>query len=179
MASHEVKLLEKKMEEILITFEQNDKYSEALHAYNMIEMKINQLLASLSGEELNNAYEVLAQCLFRQGNMYRSMGQVGEALRYSEMEAEAARRSGNNATIAQSIFSEGVTLISNKQLSKGLIFLEKAKELFDKEDNYDCIQGRGWYWIIKADLGNKRISETTSEEIIEFANKALEIFETN
>ncbi|MFJ7728580.1 hypothetical protein ACIQXV_20845 [Neobacillus sp. NPDC097160] len=175
MPSHEIKLLEKKMEEILITFEQNDQYREALQGYNMIEMKIKHLLDSLSSEDVNSAYGVLAQCHFRQGNMHRSLGQAAEAPRYSEMEAEAARQSGYAATIAQSIFSEGVTLISNKHLSKGLSFLEKAKELFDQGDNYDCIQGRGWYWIIKADLGNKGITETTPEEIIEFSNNALEI----
>lgn len=177
MSIHKIKILEEKMEEILFTFEQNEQCREALQGYNIIEIKIKQLFDSLSGEDIKIAYSLLAQCHFRQGNMYRSLGQVDEAVRHSEMEADAARRSGNTTIIAQSIFSEGVTLLSNKQLSKGLSFLEKAKELFDQENTYDCIQGRGWYWVIRADLGNKGLIETTQDEIIEFANNALGILE--
>lgn len=170
-----IELLEKEMEEILIKFEQKDKFNEALQGYKSIEVQLHRLLDTLTDKEV--AYSVLAQCYLRQGNMYRVLGNAIEATRCSEKEAESARLSGNSIVIAQSIFSEGITLISNKQLQPGLTLLDRSKELFDSGETFDHLQGSGWYWIIKADIANQGITESTPEETIDFANKAIKILE--
>jgi tetratricopeptide (TPR) repeat protein len=166
--------LENELEEVLKSYEQKELYSEALQGYQKIEENILQILNTLTNETHQSAYQLLAQCYLRQGNMYRSLGEPDKADECSKKEIEAAQKSGNNVTIAQSIFSEGVTLISNKQLHQGLQLLEKSREMFESGNSIDHKQGVGWYWIIKADLTNKGITDCSTDQVIEFANNALD-----
>lgn len=167
--------VEKEMEEILHTYEQQNKYTEALQGYRVIEEKLLNLLDGCkSDEETIYAYKILAQCYLRLGNMCRSLGKPAEAYQYSEKEAEFARLSGDSVSLAQSIFSKGISHISNNQVQEGLSLLDRALGMFEKGDTFDHIQGIGWYWIIKADIANKGIISVPSEKIVEFADQALE-----
>ncbi|WP_108670333.1 hypothetical protein [Peribacillus acanthi] len=165
--------IEKEMEEILHTYEQHNKFKEALQGYLEIEEKIVDFM-NKSEEGKTVGYRILSQCYLRIGNMYRSLGNPVEANKYNLKELECASRSGDTITYAQSIFSKAINLISNKNVQEGLKFLDQSKELFTSGSTFDHIQGVGWYWIIKADLANKGIVPQPNEAIIEFSNLALE-----
>jgi tetratricopeptide (TPR) repeat protein len=170
----DISILEKELEAALMIYEQQGKYDLALERYQEVEKAINQLVANNKGD-LTDAYKLQAQCFLRQAGMLRQLGRFEEASVVNKKEIESARRSGNSIAYAQSLFSSGINCLSNRQIQEGISLLEDAKRAFEKGDSMDHKQGVGWYWVILADLGNKKITCATNEEIIQFANKAIEI----
>jgi hypothetical protein len=71
--------------------------------------------------------------------------------------------------------SNGANHLVAREIEKGLRLLEEARILFENGNSYDHRQGLGWYWILQADLVNAKIVEKTPSEVIEFADRALEI----
>jgi len=169
-----IRSLEKQLEETLITLEQKNKSESALNSYRTIEHKLLVLIES-NNEDNKEIYRVLSQVYLRQAEMLRELGQPEEASKVHEKELEYAKRSQNSLTQAQSIFSSAIHLLSNRQMEEGLSLLEEAKRAFEKGDTNDHKQGVGWYWIILADLGNKKLIKVSRSDIVDYCNKALEI----
>lgn len=169
-----IQTFEKQLGDALITYEQQDKYELALQQYKIIEYEIYQMIEN-GGGEVSQAYRLLAQCYLRQAGMLRQLGRLEEASVINKKEIESARLSDSSITYAQSLFSTGINLLSNRQIEEGLSLLMEAKKSFKEGDTSDHKQGVGWYWIILADLGNKKLISATNEEIINFASKAIGI----
>jgi hypothetical protein len=165
---------EKKLEDALILFEQQEKYDLALQNYKEVENEVQKIIEQNKGETAE-AYKLLAQCFLRQAGMLRQLGRLEEASLINKKEIESARLSGSSIAYAQSLFSTGVNLLSNRQIEEGLSLLMEAKKSFEEGDTSDHKQGVGWYWIILADLGNKGLINASNKEIINYATKAIVI----
>lgn len=167
-------LLEKRLEEALVLYEQQEKYELALEHYRDVELEVANLIES-NGPEAAPAYKLLAQCYLRQAGMLRQLGRRVEANEVNKKEIESAKLSGDSIAYAQSLFSTGINLLSSRQIEDGLSRLKEAKDAFEKGESADHKQGVGWYWIILADLGNKGMIPAGNDEIIEYATKAIAI----
>jgi len=166
--------LEKKLEEALILYEQVGKFDLALQHYKEVENELNSIIEQ-NEVEATQVHKLLAQCYLRQAGMLRQLGRFDEANVMNKNEIESARRSGSSIAYAQSLFSTGVNLLSNRQIEEGLTSLMKAKTYFEGGNTSEHKQGLGWYWIIQADLGNKCLIKLSNEEIINYGNKAIAI----
>lgn len=71
--------------------------------------------------------------------------------------------------------SNGTNLIVTGNLERGQERLEEARRLFESNESYDYRQGLGWYWILQADLTNAGILQREPSEVIEIANRTLEV----
>lgn len=166
--------LEKNLEEALIKYEQVGKFGLALQHYKEVEIEVKKYIIN-NAVEATQAHKLLAQCYLRQAGMLRQLGRLDEANVINKNEIESARLSGSSITYAQSLFSTGVNLLSNRQIEEGLYLLMKAKNSFEEGNTSDHKQGIGWYWIIQADLGNKGLIKVSNDEIINNASKAIAI----
>lgn len=170
-----IKGIDNQIEEALWALEVHDEIDKALEAYQDAESKITALALPLEHPAFAEQQRVLAYCLMRQSNLLRQMDKPEEAFALSERELTAARLSGDEITLARSLMSNGANYIVARDIEKGMNLLEEARALFEGGDSYDHQQGLGWYWILQADLVNAGIVEKTSAEVIESANRALEI----
>lgn len=175
MVNH-LNALEEKLEKALILFEQLEKYELALEHYKKVEKEANKIMG-LNEVETAEVHKLLAQCYLRQAEMLRQLGRNEEASEANQKEIESARLSGNSISYAQSLFSTGINLLSNREVEKGLQMLLEGKKWFEAEvENSDeHKQGLGWYWIIMSDLGNKGMIVCSNEEIIKYSSKAINI----
>lgn len=171
----EIGEIEKQIEEALWSLEMGDEKEKALEIYLEAETKLDELALTMEKSAFCEQQRVLSYCLMRQGNLLRQMGKSEEALAISEREIAAARGSENEIALARSLMSNGTNYIVNGGVGKGNELLEKARLLFEGGDSYDHQQGLGWYWIIQADLVNAGIIEKEPSEVIEAADRALEI----
>ncbi|WP_322447221.1 hypothetical protein [Robertmurraya mangrovi] len=169
-----ISILEKQLEETLITLEQKNNFELALNSYREIENELLSLIES-NTDDVKDISRVLAQVYLRQAGMLRQLGHMEEANKVHLKELDYAKLSENSIAHAQSLFSSAIHLLSNRQMEEGLSILEEAKSAFEKGETDDHKQGVGWYWIILADLGNKKLINVSSAEIVDFCNKALEI----
>ncbi len=170
-----IKGIDNQIEEALWALEVHDEIDKALEAYQDAESKITALALPLEHPAFAEQQRVLAYCLMRQSNLLRQMDKPEEAFALSERELTAARLSGDEITLARSLMSNGANYIVARDIEKGMNLLEEARALFEGGDSYDHQQGLGWYWILQADLVNAGIVEKTSAEVIESADRALEI----
>lgn len=170
-----IKRCEGEIEAALASLEQSGQLNEALAAYRAVEAKLEAL--DLASEHLAYAEKqrVLAYCLMRQSNILRQIGQAQEAVELSEREITAARASGDDVTLARSLMSYGANRIVRGEVEQGLAFIEEARSLFESGDGYDHKQGLGWYWILRADLGNAGILPGEVSEVVDAAGQALAI----
>lgn len=166
--------LEKKLEDALILYEQQEKYELALEHYKEVENEVYKMIEH-NEVDVSHAYKLLAQCYLRQAGMLRQLGRLNEANVINKKEIESARLSGSSIVYAQSLFSTGINLLSNRQIEEGLSLLLEAKKSFQEGNTSDHKQGVGWYWIILADLGNKGLINVSNEDIINYASKAIAI----
>jgi tetratricopeptide (TPR) repeat protein len=173
--SETIKDIENQIEEALWTLEVHDELEKALEAYQEAESKLNALALALEDPAYAEQQRVLAYCLMRESNLLRQMEKPEEAFALSERELTAARASGDEITLARSLMSNGANHIVARDIEKGLKLLEEARALFKNGSSYDHQQGLGWYWILQADLVNAGIVEKTPAEVIEIADRALEI----
>ena len=173
MVNH-LNALEEKLEKALILFEQLEKYELALEHYKEVEKEANKIMG-LNEVDTAEVHKLLAQCYLRQAVMLRQLGRKEEANEANQKELESARLSGNSISYAQSLFSTGINLLSNRGVEEGLQFLLEAKKWFEAENSVEHKQGLGWYWIIMSDLGNKGIIASSNEQIINYASKAIKI----
>ncbi len=171
--SKEIEEIENQIEEALWSLELHDEIYKAFAVYLEAESKLEDLDVTKESPAYFEQQRVLSYCLMRQGNILRQMGKVQESLALSEREIAAARISGNDIALARSLMSNGTNHIITE--GKGLELLEEARELFEKGDSYDHQQGLGWYWILQADLVNAGIIEKDSSEVVEIADRALDI----
>jgi tetratricopeptide (TPR) repeat protein len=159
----------------LWSLELHDEIKKALEIYLEAESKLNALDLTMDNPAYSEQQRVLSYCLMRQGNILRQMGKSEEALALSEREIAAARVSDNEIALARSLMSNGTNQIITGKVGKGLELIEEARELFKSGDSYDHLQGLGWYWILQADLANAGLIEKEPSEIVEIADRALEI----
>jgi hypothetical protein len=171
---NELLFLEKRLEDALINYEQAEQYEQALQEYLIVEKEICKLIDS-SKCNMEDAYRLLSQCYLRQGGMLRQLKRFDEASIVNKKEIESAKLSGNTITYAQSLFSTGINLLSNRNMEEGLALLNVAKKSFEAGDTPEHQQGLGWYWIILADLANKKMIEASNDEVIYFASQAIDI----
>ena len=75
----------------------------------------------------------------------------------------------------RSLMSHRTNHIITGDAKIGLDMLEQARELFECGDSYDHQQGLGWFWILQADLANAGIIEKAPAEIVDTADRAVEI----
>jgi tetratricopeptide (TPR) repeat protein len=170
----ELQLLEKEIETVLVEYEQTEQYEQALQRYLLLEQKISKWIDH-NTEDIADAYGLLAQCYLRQGGMLRQLKKFDEATLINKKEIASAKLSGNTITYAQCLFSSGINHLSNRNIGEGLTLLNEAKKSFEAGDSSEHKQGVGWYWIILADLGNKKIIDASNEEVIYFASQAIDI----
>ena len=170
-----IKGIEDQIEGALWSLEVHDEIEKALEAYQDAESKLTALVLPLEHPAYAEQQRVLAYCLMRESNLLRQMDKPEEAFALSERELTAARLSDDEITLARSLMSNGANHIVARDIDKGLKLLEEARALFENGSSTDHQQGLGWYWILQADLVNAGIVEKTPAEVIEFANRALEI----
>ena len=171
----EIKEIENQIEEALWSLEVHDEIEKALEIYLAAETKLGALDLTPEEPEYHEYQRVLAYCLMRQGNLLRQKGKPEEALALSEREIVAARASKDDITLARSLMSSGTNRIVTGEAGKGLALIEEAREIFERGDSYDHLQGSGWYWILQADLANAGIIERELAEVLEIADQALTI----
>jgi tetratricopeptide (TPR) repeat protein len=170
-----IKGIEDQIEHALWIWEVHDEIEKALEAYQDAESKLTALALPIEDPAYAEQQRVMAYCLMRQSNLLRQMEKSEEAFALSKRELAAARASGDEITLARSLMSNGANHLVAREIEKGLRLLEEARLLFENGDSYDHLQGLGWYWILQADLVNAKIVEGSPSEVIEFADRALEI----
>jgi hypothetical protein len=167
--------LEAEIEAALETYEQDERFDQALDIYRQVEAKL-LALGLAPGEPGYQAQQgVLAYCLMRQANLLRIAGQKGEALALGQREIAAARASGDDLALARSLLNLGATQIAGGELAQGLELTEEARALFEQSDQPDYRQGLGWYWILRADLINLGYLPLAPVDVIAAADQALAI----
>lgn len=170
-----IKKCEGEIEAALASLEQPGQLNEALATYRAVETKLEALDLASEHPAYAEKQRVLAYCLMRQGNILRQIGQAQEAVELSEREIAAARASGDDVTLARSLMSYGANRIVRGEVEQGLAFMEEARSLFGSGNSYDHKQGLGWYWILRADLGNAGILPGDASEVVDAADRALAI----
>jgi tetratricopeptide (TPR) repeat protein len=170
-----IKDIEDQIEGALWTLEVHGEIEKALEAYQEAESKLTALALTSVDPAYPYQQRVLAYCLMRESNLLRQMDKSAEAFALSERELAAARLSGDEITLARSLMSNGANHIVSGEVDKGLTLLEEARELFESGETDDHRQGLGWYWILQADLVNAKIVVKPPSEVVEIADRALEI----
>lgn len=171
----EIQEIENEIEEALWSLELHDDIDKAYGIYLEAETKLDAIEIIPEETAYPEQQRVLAYCLMRQGNLLRQKGETEQALALSEREIAAARASKDDLMLARSLMSNGTNRIMTGEAEKGLGLLEEAKEIFKVGESRDHQQGLGWYWILQADLTNAGIIERDPAEVLEFADRALEI----
>jgi tetratricopeptide (TPR) repeat protein len=170
-----IKDIEAQIEKALWEHEVPNQLGEALKIYQEAEIKLGDLIIDQSQPTYAEQQRVLSYCLMRQGNILRQQGKPAEALAMGEREIAAARASGDEITLARSLMSTGTNLLVAGKIDQGLQLTDEAFTLFEKGDSYDHKQGMGWYWILLADLANAGLIKKTPDEVLVFANHAVEM----
>jgi tetratricopeptide (TPR) repeat protein len=170
-----IKRCEERIEEALQSLEMVGELESALAVYRAVGSELSVLDVPPEHSADSERQRVLAYCLMRQGNILRQMGEAEKALELGEQEIAAARASRDDLTLARSMMSNGTNLMVSGEIERGLAMMEEARALLERGESYDYKQGLGWYWILRADLGNAGLVENQSNEIIEAAELALEI----
>ncbi|WP_078549731.1 hypothetical protein [Litchfieldia alkalitelluris] len=73
-----VAIWERKLEEALILFEQQEKYDLALQHYKEVENEIHKMIKQ-NNTEMVKAYQLVSQCYLRQASILRQLGRKEEA----------------------------------------------------------------------------------------------------
>ena len=171
-----IKELEEDLEEAK-RYEEKVQPEQALKRYQEIEKKLLAIETTPGDSDYTEQNRVLAFVLMRQANILRQFGDLEKADATVNLEIEAARASGDNIAIAQSLVSYGTTCVTQGKKEIGLASLDEARELFSKGDSPDHKKGLGWFWIIQADMIIARILPGGDENIIEACTKALGLLE--
>lgn len=169
--------IETEIEEALWSLEVHDEIEKAYEAYRKAETKLEALAITTDDPAYADKQRVLAYCLMRQGNLLRQMGKPEAALALSEREIIAARASKDEIMLARSLMSRGTNQLVAGEVSEGLAALDEASEIFAGGESKDHRQGLGWYWILQGDLAHAGLIEKEPAELLEMAEKALEILE--
>jgi tetratricopeptide (TPR) repeat protein len=171
----DLKECEDRIEKALTSLEQAGQLHDALAVYQRVETKLESMEIPPGHRRYTENQRVLAYCLLRQVNILRQLGEVEAAAALSRRELSAARASEDEITLARSFMSHGTTLLVAGGIEKGLIFVEKARQGFEKGNSYDHRQGLGWYWILKADLLNAGIVAGRPADVVECCGNALTV----
>jgi len=164
---------EDELDQALWSLEIKGEFEEALAAYCSVEATLEALGLGPEDPAYAEQQGLLAFCLMRKGNVLRQLGRTEESIATSEREIVAARASGDSLTLGRSLMSFGMNRILRGEIEKGVELLDEARSLFEGGDDYDHVQGLGWYWIARADLGNRGVLPGGPAEVIEAAGRAL------
>ena len=170
-----IKQYEDRLENALWSLEVPGDLDGALAVYQAVETDLEVLSISPDYPAYSECQRVLAYCLLRQSNILRQLGQTVEALALGEREIAAARASGDKLTLARSLMSNGTNLIVGGEMDRGLSMVEEARTLFEVGDGDEFKQGLGWYWILRADLGNAGLVDFQAEAVVNAADQAIVI----
>ena len=169
--------IEEELEAALVQFEQTEDLEYALKAYWGLEARLLALELNPGDTHFQPQQRVLAAVLMREANILRQFGRREKAAEVSICEMEAARLSGDDLTLARSLISYGATLVFSGDVEDGLKYMEEARQAFSRGDSPEYRQGLGWYWILRADLANARVTDGGSEEALEAAAQAIAYLE--
>lgn len=169
--------IEDEIEEALWALDVPGDFEAAFSAYCEAESKLQALGIGADDPAYGEQQRVLAYCLMRQGNVLRQMGEPERALKLGRRELAAASASGDDIALARSLISNGTNRVIAGAVDEALEMMERARKLFGGGDSYDHQQGLGWYWILQADLANGGITEREPSEVVEVADRALEILQ--
>ncbi len=172
-----IQSIEEELEAVLVRYEQAEDLENALKAYWMLEERLLALELPPDRPLFQAQQRVLAAVLMRQANILRQLGRQEKAAEVSICELEAARQSGDDLTLARSLISYGATLIFSGDVEPGLEYLEEGRLAFSRGDSLEHRQGLGWYWILRADLANARVTGGGATEALEAASQALSLLE--
>lgn len=173
----QIQAIEAKLEAALTRYEQAGDLENALKAYWMLEERLLALEIKPGEAHYPAQQRVLAAVFMRQANILRQFGRREKAAEVSICELEAARLSGDELTLARSLISYGATLIFSGDVEPGLEYLEEARQAFSRGASLEHQQGLGWYWILRADLANAKVTGGGPEEALEAAHQALALLE--
>ena len=168
---------ELELEQALSRYEQLGLLEKALQAYWQVEVHLEELGLPSDHPDYPRQQAALAQCFLRQSSILRQFGQFEKAAALSERELAAARASQDPLTLARSLMSYGAATIVHSDLARGQAFLEEARQLFSSDPADEFQQGLGWYWILRADLDNARITSGGPERALAAATRAQEILQ--
>lgn len=172
-----IQACEAELEAAVNHFEQPGLLEQALQVYWQVEVELEALKIVRQDPEYARLQAVLAQCLLRQASILRQFGQVEKAAELNERELAAAKASGDALIQARSLMSYGTTCIVQGEPERGLAYLEQARQLFAMGEGDDFRQGFGWYWILRADLDNARITGGGPQEALAAADRALALLQ--
>jgi len=167
--------IENRIEEALHSLEMREDIEQALTVYRSAGSELIALELSPEDPNYPEQQRVLAYCLLRQGNILRQLGEAEAAMAVSEREIAAARASQDEIMLARSLMSNGTNRIVTGEVDLGFSLLDEARVLFEHGESYDHRQGLGWYWILQADLANAGLIESETSEVVNCADRALEI----
>lgn len=173
----QIQAIEAELEQALQEYEQAGDLENALKAYWILEERLLALELPPDRSLFQAQQRVLAAVLMRQANILRQFGRQEKAAEVSICELEAARQSGDDLTLARSLLSYGATLIFSGDVEPGLDYLEEGRQVFSRGDSPDLRQGLGWYWILRADLANARVTGGGAAEALEATSQALSLLE--
>lgn len=168
---------EGELDQALWSLEIEGRFEEALAAYCSVEAALEALGLGPEDPAYAEQQGMLAYCLMRKGNVLRQLGRTAESIATSEREIVAARASGDSLTLARSLMSFGMNRILRGEIERGVGLLDEARLLFEGADDYDHVQGLGWYWIARADLGNRGVLPGGPGAVIEAADRALAVLQ--
>jgi tetratricopeptide (TPR) repeat protein len=174
-SSEAIQACEQQIEAALWGLEVPGEHEKALEAYQAAHARLLAMVLSPEHVDYREQQRVLAFCLMREANILRQMGRPNEAFLLSEQEIAAARQSGDEITLGRSLMSKGTSHVAAGEVEYGLSLLDEAGEIFQHDTGYDYRQGLGWCWILQVDLVHAGYVEKTPPEVIEMANKALEL----
>jgi tetratricopeptide (TPR) repeat protein len=170
-----IKQCEDQIEAALQSLEMAGELGQALRIYRAVEARLDAIDEAQEHAAHTEKQRVLAYCLMRQGNILRQTGDLQEARELGEREMAAARKAADELTLARSLMSNGTNLLASGEIERGLGLVEESRSLFEKGEGYDCKQGLGWYWILRADLGNAGLVGEQPTEVVDAAEQALEV----
>ena len=168
-----IKACESQIETALVDLEMQEKPEPALEVYLAVKSKLDALEPQAEHPEYPAHQSVLAYCLMRTANILRQLDRGTEAAKLTELEIAAARHSGDQVTLGRSLMSHGMTTILAGEIESGVTMIDEALTCFEYGESYDHIQGRGWLWILWADLSNAGLLKAEPEDVKHAANQAI------
>jgi len=167
--------LEERTDAALGSLEQNNQWAEALAIYQAAGAEVDALAIPKTDPAYKDAQRLRAYLYLREANALRALRRPAEAEPLAYRELDAAMASGHSLSIARATFSLGASCLANREIERGVKFLNDSRPMFEHQEDDEHRQGLGWWYIIQADIGNAGIVPQAPGETLQHAEAALEI----
>jgi hypothetical protein len=165
--------IEQRAEAALGALEHEGRWEAALEVHRAAGAEVEALAIPRRDPAYKEARRLRAQCLLREANALRALGRHAEAGPVAERQLSAAMASGHHLSIAQAMFSLGVTCVVNGEVERGLRLLDETRPMFEHHADAEHREGLGWWYVAQADLGNTGLVAAPPERALECAQNAL------